>query len=229
MLDVFHGIMGRHDTFLPIGHTWKGIKKAIRRKSRGVFQIDEYTYLLPEKFFGKETSAKKPWLPIKAYGLDLRYVLAKALLDADPSKFAMRPKPQTYGVRPDLLDLLDMTIKDGGNDVDNMEFHEDDECLLTDFSTGSYFRDLCADADLYPEAEGKKPIHICLAIFSDKSLATASSSEQLVAFSILNCTGADYKMLFLGYAPITLPYSDEVSFINNIYRLILCISVNIVY
>jgi hypothetical protein len=123
--------MGRHDTFLPISHTWKGIKKAIRRKSRGVFQIDEYTNLLPEKFFGKEISARKPWLPIKAYGLDLRYVLAKALLDADPSKFAFRPKPQTYGVRPDLLDLLDVTIKDGGNDVDNMEFHEDDECLLS--------------------------------------------------------------------------------------------------
>ena len=77
---------------MPIGHTWKGVKKAIRRKSRGVFQVDEYSYQLPEKFFGKEDSSGKQWLPVKAYGLDIKHVLAKALLDVDPSNFAIRPK-----------------------------------------------------------------------------------------------------------------------------------------
>ena len=71
-----HGIMGRHDSFLPMGHTWKAIKTAVRRKSRGVFQVDEYTYLLPEKFFGQTNSAGKQWLPVKAYGLDIRHVVA---------------------------------------------------------------------------------------------------------------------------------------------------------
>ena len=75
--------MGRHETVLPIGHTWKGIKKAIRRKSRGVIQVDKYSYKLPLKFFGTEDSHGKPWLPVKAYALDIKHVLAKALLDVD--------------------------------------------------------------------------------------------------------------------------------------------------
>ena len=66
--------MGRHKQLLPIGHTWKGIKKAIRRKSRGVFKVKEFTYSLPEKFFGQLDSQGKPWLPVVAYGslLDMR-------------------------------------------------------------------------------------------------------------------------------------------------------------
>ena len=54
--------------------------------------MDEYSYQLPEKFFGKEDSSGKQWLPVKAYALDIKHVLAKALLDVDPSKFAIRPK-----------------------------------------------------------------------------------------------------------------------------------------
>ena len=204
--------MGRHDAFLPIGHTWKGLKKAVRRKGRGVFRVDEYTYRLPEKFFGQETSEGQPWLPVKAYALDLQNVLAKALLDVDPKLFATRPKKQTIGLRPDLPEPAYLAhLLESEADLHSIEFDDEMDYLLTDFSTGQYFRDLCNDADLYPVVNGKKPIHICLAIFSDKSLATASSSEQPVVFSIMNCLGEDYKMHFLGYAPITLPYSDEVS------------------
>ena len=215
LLDVMHGIMDRHESFLPMGHTWKAIKTAVRRKSRGVFQVDEYTYLLPEKFFGQTNSAGKQWLPVKAYGLDIRHVLAKALLDTDPVSFVTKPKEQTYGLRPDYLDAMpdyfkEAVLEAGDEAWKSLEIDDDSEFLLSDFSTGSYFRALCADADKYPVVRGKKPIHICLSVFSDKSLATASCSEQPVVFSILNCVGKEYKMLFLGYAPITLPYSDEV-------------------
>ena len=215
LLDVMHGIMGRHDSFLPMGHTWKAIKTAVRRKSRDVFQVDEYTYLLPEKFFGQTNSAGQQWLPVKAYGLDIRHVLAKALLDTDPGTFVTRPQDQTYGLRPDYLETMpdyfkEAVLEAGDETWKSLAIDEDSEFLLSDFSSGSYFRALCADAEKYPMVNGKKPIHICLAIFSDKSLATASCSEQPVVFSILNCVGKEYKMLFLGYAPITLPYSDEV-------------------
>ena len=205
--------MGRHETVLPIGHTWKGIKKAIRRKSRGVIQVDEYSYKLPLKFFGTEDSHGKPWLPVKAYALDLKHVLAKALLDVDPTFFATAPKPQTYGLRPDYPDptLLEHLLQTE-QDLNTVEFEDEMEFLLSDFSTGKYFSDLCKDAALYPAVDGQQPFHICLAIFSDKSLATSNSSEQPVVFSILNCLGKEYKMLFLGYAPITLPYRDEVCF-----------------
>ena len=84
--------------------------------------------------------------------------------------------------------------------------------MLSNFSTGSsYFRKLTEDADQYPLVGGKKPIHICLSIFSDKSQATQTSSEQPVVFSILNSIGTAYKMIFAGYAPLSLPYTDEVS------------------
>jgi hypothetical protein len=178
--------------------------------------VDEYSYQLPEKFFGKEDSSGKQWLPVKAYALDIKHVLAKALLDVDPSKFAIRPKKQTYGLRPDLFEKEDDFVQEhltevGHGDWKSVALSEENEFLLSDFSTGSYFKAVCADSDKYPLVDGQRPIPICLAVFSDKSLATSNSSEQPVVFSILNCTGEDYQMLFLGYAPITLPYSDEVS------------------
>jgi hypothetical protein len=155
----------------------------------------------------------KPWLPVKAYGLDVAYVLGKALLDVDPDCLAQRPKKQTLTDRQDLMEMLD---EDGRTLVENLDQNDPalqiplQDIQLSDFSTGSVFKRLCDDADLYSPVNGMKPFHLCLAIFSDKSLATASSSEQPVVFSILNCTGKEYKMLFAGYAPLTLPYSDEV-------------------
>ena len=49
------------------------------------------------------------------------------------------------------------------------------------FFHGALFRALSVDAEMYPMVNGKKLIYICLSIFSDKSLATASCSEQPVA------------------------------------------------
>lgn len=214
LLDVIHVIMGRHNKLLPIGHTWKGIKAAIRRKSRGVFKIKEFTYSLPKRFFGEVDSKGNPWIPVVAYGLDLRYVLAKALLDVNPVLFAFRWKQQTYGDYPQRVDVMDKDEKDtyemNGIDVLTVPIPDEDQ-VLSNFSTGSYFRKLTEDADQYPLVGGKKPIHICLSIFSDKSQATQTSSEQPVVFSILNSIGTDYKMIFAGYAPLSLPYTDEVS------------------
>ena len=205
--------MGRHKQLLPIGHTWKGIKKAIRRKSRGVFKVKEFTYSLPEKFFGQLDSQGKPWLPVVAYGLDVRYVLAKALLDVNPGKFATKWHKQTYKDRPECISTVDrQTIEylfEAGEKIEDVELPIEDY-ELSNFSTGSYFKRLTDDAEKYPPVEGKKPIHICLGIFSDKSQATNTSSEQPVVFSILNSLGTEYKMIFAGYAPLSLPYSDEV-------------------
>ena len=213
MLKTMHRIMHRHNQKLPMGKTWKAVKLAIRRKCKGLFKFKEFSYPLPVRFFGTEKMDGKPWLPVKAYGLDVAYVLGKALLDVDPDCLAQRPKKQTLTDRQDLMEMLD---EDGRTLVENLDQNDPalqiplQDIQLSDFSTGSVFKRLCDDADLYSPVNGMKPFHLCLAIFSDKSLATASSSEQPVVFSILNCTGKEYKMLFAGYAPLTLPYSDEV-------------------
>ena len=213
LLQAIHRIMSRHNKTLPMGNTWKAVKLAIRRKCRGLFKFKEFSYALPVRFFGTSKMDGKAWLPVKAYGLDVAYVLGKALLDVDPDNFAQRPKTQTFLERPDLMNMLD---EDGRSLVESLDVRDPalripiQDAKLSDFSTGSVFRRLCEDADQFPPVNGIKPIHICIAIFSDKSQATQTSSEQPVVFSILNCLGEEYKMLFAGYAPLTLPYSDEV-------------------
>ena len=64
-----------------------------------------------------------------------------------------------------------------------MEIPSDRQRKLTftvRFFHGALFRALSVDAEMYPMVNGKKLIYICLSIFSDKSLATASCSEQPV-------------------------------------------------
>ena len=220
LLQAIHRVMYRHNKRLPMGNTWKAVKLAIRRKSRGLFKFKEFSYALPVRFFGTSKMDGKAWLPVKAYGLDVAYVLGKALLDVDPNKFAQRPKTQTFIERPDLMNMLD---EDGRSLVENLDVRDPalripiQDVQLSDFSTGSVFKRLCEDADQFPSVNGIQPIHICIAIFSDKSQATATSSEQPVVFSILNCLDEEYKMLFAGYAPLTLPYSDEVRILRIDY------------
>ena len=103
-------------------------------------------------------------------------------------RYVHTKKKQTYGLRPDLFEKEDDFVQEhltevGHGDWKSVALSEENEFLLSDFSTGSYFKEVCADADKYPLVDGKRPIPICLAIFSDKSLATSNSSEQPVVFS----------------------------------------------
>ena len=70
--------------------------------------------------------------------------------------FATPPKPQTYGLRPDYPDptLLEHLLQTE-QDLNTVEFEDEMEFLLSDFSTGKYFSDLCKDAALYPAIDGQ--------------------------------------------------------------------------
>ena len=64
-----------------------------------------------------------------------------------------------------------------------MEIHSDrqrKQAFTVRCFYGALFRALSIDAEMYPMVNGKKLIYIYLSIFSDKSLATASCSEEPV-------------------------------------------------
>ena len=82
--------------------------------------------------------------------------------------------------------------------------------FMSDFSSSNRMKVMHEDAEKYGLIEGKKPFHVGLNIFTDKSQITTTTSEQPVVFSIMNSRDSDYKMIFAGYAPLKLGHSDAV-------------------
>jgi hypothetical protein len=198
LLKVLADIMIRHDKFIPLGKTWLAMKQIIRRKSRGLFKTREYTYSLDPAFFGtKLPRNKKPLRPVKAFGMDVAHMVAKGLLDVNPQTFAMVYK------EPSAVDYAGIPIDTGG-------LAGREQGFMSDFSTSKRWKSMCVDADTFPPINGLQPFHVGLNVYTDKSQASESVTEQPVVFSILNSLGEDYKMIFAGYAPIKLPYSNGV-------------------
>ena len=198
LLKVLAEIMERHGKSIPLGKTWLAMKKIIRRKSQGLFKTREYTYALDPAFFGTmHPSSRKPFKPVKAFGMDVSHMLAKALLDVNPQTFAMVYK------EPSAVDYADIAIDTGGSEGREQGF-------MSDFSTSKRWKLMCEDALRYRPINGLQPFHVGLNVYKDKSQASESLTEQPVVFSVLNSLGEDYKMIFAGYAPVKLPYSDSV-------------------
>ena len=198
LLKVLADIMNRHNKFIPLGKTWLAMKQIIRRKSRGLLKTREYTYPLDPAFFGtKLPRSKKPLRPVKAFGMDVAHMVAKALLDVNPQTFAMVYKEAST------VDYAGIAIDTGG-------LAGREQGFLSDFSTSKRWKSMCEDAMHYRAINGHQPFHVGLNVYTDKSQASESVTEQPVVFSLLNSLGEDYKMIFAGYAPINLPYSNSV-------------------
>lgn len=190
LLQVLYDIMQRHQKVIPLGLTWVALKKALRRRSRGLFKPRHFSYSLHKKFFGTRLANGSPLKPVLAYGMDLIHVIAKSLLDVNPERFI------TEYVPPVLVDYEGIDCTHNG--------------FMSDFSSSNRMKVMHEDAEKYGLIEGKKPFHVGLNIFTDKSQITTTTSEQPVVFSIMNSRDSDYKMIFAGYAPLKLGHSDAV-------------------
>lgn len=170
---------------MSIPKTWKSICKRfknLRKIYETFFQKKTLEFALPEAYFGKfEKDGFTPLNKMRGVTLDIKAVLAENLLDLDPSQLS------TEFSRP--------------NDV------------LSGFESGEVFRKICLDDQLF-EAHPiyGKPVSLCISVFTDASTCNRPRTEKEppVVLSIANAKPESYKMIFLGYAPIHKPYSDDI-------------------
>ena len=186
MLATFSKIHARNeiDHYVTIPKTWDSIEDLFMCSYLEMFKEKEYEYALPEEFFGTfelPVANKKPLGKFRGLACDVKTVLAEALLEIDPSQFAMKYKR--------------------------------DDGILGGFESSNDFRKICEDDENFHEhpVHGR-PISLCITVRTDETTCNTArtETEQPVVISILNAKGDAYKMIFLGYAPIHKPYSDEV-------------------
>jgi hypothetical protein len=148
-----------------------------------LFEKNVYEYKLDEDLFGRfelPLKDEKPLAPMRGLALDVKTVLAEALLEIEPSQFIT-------------------------------EYKRDDD-ILKGFETSDDFRKISEDDQLFDHhPQYGHPISLCLTVRTDETTCNTArtESEQAVVLSILNAKGAAYKMIFLGYAPIHLPYTKD--------------------
>jgi len=186
MLAQFSKIIERNgaEDSITIPKTWDSIDDLFACSYSDMFKEQEYEYSLPEEFFGRfelPVADMKPLAKMRGIALDVKAVLAEALLQIDPSKFAMKYKR--------------------------------DDGILGGFESGDDFRKISEDDELFDEHEVYgHPISLCITVRTDETTCNTArtETEQAVVISILNAMGDAYEIIFLGYAPIHKPYSDEV-------------------
>ena len=161
---------------------WRSMQKLFTNGYAGLFNIRKVHYNLPSRFFGiKSLDGRKPIAKFSGVSLDVIAVLAEALLEIDPENFSTS--------------------------------HHRDGDILAGYETGEDFKNICADTDqIGAHPKYGKPIPLCIGLSSDKTQCNTSGSvcEQAVVLSILNAKKEAYKMLFSGFLPLELPYSDRI-------------------
>ena len=117
--------------------------------------------------------------------MDIRERLAEALLyEVDPEEFQAKP-------------VINMATVD---DVTTR--------VYTSFASGQYFETISK----HIRELNKDGIALCLTFGIDETTLNTTrsrTSSPLIMF-IANTIGKSYKPIFLGYAPLKMPYSDEI-------------------
>ena len=187
LLEMMNGINERNGIadHVTIPKDWKSLDALFTSSYESLFEKKTFEYDLPKDFFGEfEADGETPLRKMVGYALDVKRVLAEALLGIDPDHFST-----TYR-------------RDNG--------------ILDGFESGDVFQKISEDDKLfYPDPEHPEyghPISLCLSIRSDETTCNSSRTEKEMAIviSILNAKSPHYKMLFLGYVPIHMPYSDPI-------------------
>ena len=186
MLATFTRILERNevDHFVTIPKTWASIDDLFTCSYAEMFNTKDYFYELPEEFFGKfelPLNRRNPLAKMRGLGLDVKAVLAEALLEIDPSQFVMEYK------RVD-------GILDGFESSDDFRKISADDKFFDEAPPYGHPISLC----------------VTIRTDETTCNNSGSETEQSVLLSILNAKGNAYKVLFLGYAPIHKPYSDAV-------------------
>ena len=125
--------------------------------------------------------------PIQFCLFDIFKELGKAFLDIKPSEFIFEYK-ESY-------QKLDTNKRS-----------------LTDFGSGEFMRLLQKDLRHYEgSGDGTPKIHVILTVSTDDTTVGSwrKNCENPLYLAIMNATKTSYKLVFLGYGPVRMPYTDE--------------------
>ena len=141
--------------------------------------------ILPEQFFGKTDLKGRPLKSISMVSMDIRKRLSEALMfEVNPEEFHPRPLPVF-------------------EEIDGIQRR-----VYRHFVSGKYFEQLSEQVQkIAPEG-----IALSLIFYLDETTLNTTRSRTSSPFLmfIANTTGKSFKPILLGYAPLKMPYSDEV-------------------
>ena len=184
LLDTLNRIIDRNEcsTFITIPKSWRSLDTLFSSSYETLFERKTFEYALPKDFFGEyEEDGVTPLRKMIGLALDVKTVLAEALLDLDPSQFSTTFR-------------RDHEILDGFETGDAFRKISEDDKLF----------------DPHPEYGQPISLCLTIRSDETTCNASRTEKEQAVVISILNAKAPHYKMLFLGYVPIHKPYSDPI-------------------
>jgi hypothetical protein len=161
---------------------WKSLDRLFSSSYETLFEQKVFEYALPVDLFGEyEIDGVTPLRKMVGLALDVKTVLAEALLGLDPSQFST-----TF--------QRDEGILDGFESGDIFEKISEDDKLFEPHPEHGHPISLCLSI--------RRDEITCNTSRTEKEMA--------IVISILNAKPPHYKMLFLGYVPIHKPYSDSI-------------------
>ena len=161
---------------------WKSLDRLFSSSYETLFEQKVFEYALPVDFFGEfEIDGVTPLRKMVGLALDVKTVLAEALLGLDPSQFST-----TF--------QRDEGILDGFESGDIFEKISEDDKLF----------------EPHPEHGHPISLCLSIRSDETTCNTSRTEKEMAIVISILNAKPPHYKMLFLGYVPIHKPYSDPI-------------------
>ena len=158
---------------------WKGLKTAIRRKLERHCDVHVVNIPLPEQFFGTKDFVGHELKPVKCWYYPILDRIGHACLDIDPKDLC-----KTFDE-----ELIQSSI----------------ERIYSTFPTAQLFERFSMHTN---KMYGTGLVTMVVGVFFDEANATGSrSANPLVAF-LLNVIGDSFRPIFIGYCPLSLPYSN---------------------
>ena len=161
--------------------SWEGIQAAFDRQFKDICVLNRLEIELPVEFFGSTEKGGTPLKKTVCEYYDVLLRIGDAFLEINPDDFA-----KSFSI-PDL-------VKGTA------------ERIYSTFPKAKLFRRFVAWTK---STHGDEAVPVVIAVYFDEAEATSSRAACPLIMFILNCTGDSFKPIFLGYCPVSLPYSDE--------------------
>jgi len=205
LIALIKRLFGRRKINIQLRNEYESMKRSLSTNvTAPMFPIQRFVFPLPVEYFGDTDPATGAELKaIECVALDPMNVLAESLLRIkNPRNFL-----KTFDAQ-----LASFHGEDG--DIIRVEEIPREQQILRGFSTSNLWRNACADARRYrciDPSDTRRIVHLMLGVWGDVACLNASKtkSEGGVYMSILNTTSSDYKMHFIGYAPVHFPYTND--------------------
>ena len=159
--------------------TWRGLQTAICRKIQRQCDVHLVNIPLPGQFFGDKDFLGNNLKPVKCWFYPILERIGHACL-------AINPK--------DLCKTFDQQLIQSSMDR-----------IYSTFPTGKLFERFSMHTN---KVYGTGVVNIVVGVFFDEANATGSRSANPLIAWLLNVIGDSFRPIFLGYCPLSLPYSD---------------------